>query len=85
MLVLVFAYSWAILQQTRSSKQVEGKAFQPQRSLSVIILFSIVTDEDIHGRNVLHSTCLLLRVCSRIAQPYLTYAIAMSLYQIICI
>ena len=43
---------------------------------------SIVTDEDLRGRNVLHFNLFpLLHDCSTMPSP--TYAVAMSLYQII--
>ena len=48
-----------------------------------LFFFSIVTDEDFCGRNVLHYHLFqLLRDCSTIALPP-TYAVAISLHQII--
>ena len=48
------------------------------------IPFCFVTDEDLRGRNVLHSsTIVLLRVRSRIDHSPLICSVAMSLYDII--
>ena len=46
---------------------------------------SIVTDEDLRGRNILHFNLFqLLRDCSTIGLPPI-YVVAMSLYQIIAL